>query len=175
MISKLFLKGIFVAFLIMSFVPKVHAQWYTKRDKDEMTGEQSNYAHSPSTTATEPMDFPYGGTKAWFGVGCSGPNEWVYIGFSNEPNLNNTTTEDGYNRINTRIKFDDKIKNVTLTQEWGDKFLNFTYGSEIIPKLIKSNTVLLELDWHGEGSTYFRFSLDGSAKAIEKIRQRCSN
>jgi hypothetical protein len=29
--------------------------------------------------------------------------------------------------------------------------------------------VLLELNWYGEGKVYFRFPLDGSSAAIDKI------
>ena len=33
------------------------------------------------------------------------------------PNLSDTETEDGYNRIKTRVKWDNSIESVTLTQE----------------------------------------------------------
>ena len=168
------IESVTTALLLLLTSMQVSAQWYTSQDSDEMTGESSSYANSKSVTATEPMDFPYNGTEAWFGVGCNGESEWVYVGFSESPNLTNTTTHDRYNTIDTRIKFDDNIQNITLKQDWGDKFLHFYNDSKIIPKLMRSNNVLLELEWHGEGSTYFRFSLDGSADAISKIRQECS-
>ena len=172
--SKLFIKSIFAVFFLFLTSAQASAQWYTSQDSDEMTGESSSYAHSQSVTATESMEFPYNGTEAWLGVGCDGQSEWVYVGFSQQPNLINTTTFDGYDNIRTRIKFDDKVQNVTLSQDWGSKFLQFNDDSEIIPKLARSSTVLLELDWHGESSTYFKFSLNGSADAIANIRRQCS-
>ncbi len=148
-------------------------QWDTSISKDEMTGEKSAYASSSIIGPTKRMGFPYGDTNAWLGVGCDGESEWVYVGFTNSPNLNDTEIEDGYNLIRTRIKFDDKIENVTLTQNWGSKFLHFRKDSEIILNIAKSNSLLLELNWHGQGKTYFKFSLNGSSAAIDKIGDEC--
>lgn len=151
-----------------------YAGWDTSLSKDEMTGEQSAYAISPTVAPTEKMNFPYGDTKAWLGVGCDGKNEWAYIGFNNAPNLNNTDTEDGYNRIRTRIKWDNKVENVTLIQEWGAAFIHFSDDESAIANIAKSTSVLLELNWHGNGKTYFRFPLDGSSAALQTIREECA-
>ena len=121
------------------------------------------------------MAFPYGDTKGWLGVGCDGTSEWVYVGFTNAPNLNDTEIEQGYNLITTRIKWDDKVENISLTQDWGSKFLHFRDDSNIIQKITKSNSVLLELNWHGQGKTYFKFSLSKSSAALDKIRNECKN
>jgi len=159
--------------LTLSLGIPAYSQWTTSVSKDEMTGERSCYAHSQAVGATEKMSFPYGDTKAWLGIGCDGESEWVYIGFSESPNLTGTSTEDGYDRIRTRIKWDDQIENVTLTQTWGAKFIHFTDDKTAILKIAQSNTVLLELDWYGEGKTYFRFSLKGSSAAVSKMRSAC--
>ena len=119
------------------------------------------------------MSFPYGDTKGWIGIGCDGENEWVYAGFTNEPNLLDTEIGDGYNSIRTRIKFDDEIETVNLVQTWSSKFLHFSNDKEIIEKIMKANTILLELNWYGEGSTYFRFNGGGSTSAINQIRESC--
>jgi hypothetical protein len=119
------------------------------------------------------MGFPYSVTTEWLGVGTDGKTEWVFVGFSESPNLTNTDTQDGYSLVRTRIKWDDDVENVTLTQEWGGKFLQFRDGTNAISKIARSSTVLLELDWYGEGKTYFRFSLAGSEAAITRMRQSC--
>ena len=75
----------------------------------------------------------------------------------------------------TRIKWDDQVENVTLIQEWGDRFLNFEESDTIVEKIASSGTVLLELPWFGEGRTYFKFSLSGSSTAIAQIRKGCTN
>ena len=152
---------------------QVFAQWDVTSEKDEMTGDVSAYCTSQLTPPTERMDFPYSDVKGWLGVGCDGNSEWVYAGFSTAPNLSNTTTKDGYNLIETRIKFDDDVEYITMTQDWGSKFLHFQKDSDIIEKFMKANTILLELNWHGEGKKYFRFSGSGSTKGITQIRQSC--
>ena len=151
-------------------VPKT--AWRTSTSKDEMTGNMSAYANSKSVPPTKAMGFPYHDTKAWLGVGCDGKDEWAYVGFNNAPNLTDTETEDGYNVIQTRIKWDGNIENVRLTQKWGASFIHFSNDSAVISKIMNSNSVLLELQWHGEPSTYFEFPLRGSSAAIKNIRSQ---
>lgn len=109
------------------------------------------------------------------GVGCEKGSEWVYIGFSQAPNLINTETRDGYNLIETRIKWDDNIATATLTQEWGKKFLHFSNDKDALSRIAAAKVAKLELNWHGEQAAYFEFSLNGSSKAISEIRAKCGN
>jgi len=160
--------------LVLLATPAYAGSWSTSISKDEMTGKQSAYASSPVTTSTKPMGFPYKGTTAWLGVGCNKKSEWAYVGFSQSPNLNDTETEDGYNLIKTRIKWDDKVEEATLSQDWGAKFIHFWKAKPIISNIGSSNAVLFELNWHGEGKIYFKFSLKGSSAALKKIRAACS-
>lgn len=148
----------------------VLAQWSNTESKDEMTGDHSCYAMSAMVGPTEPMDFPYKDVKAWMGVGSDGEWEWIFLGFSEAPNLTDDVTEDGFNRIDTRIKWDDTVETVTLTQQWGAKFLRFRNVKGLLPKIEASSSVLLELNWYGQGRVYFRFSLSGSTAAIDKMR-----
>ena len=152
-----------------------HGAWSTSLSKDEMTDEKSAYATSPAVAPTERMRFPYSDTKAWMGVGCDSKNEWSYFGFSSAPNLNHTSIEDGYHRIQTRIKWDSKVENVTLIQEWGAAFIHFRNNQSAIENITKSTSLLLELNWHGNGKTYFRFSLEGSSAALKNIREVCAH
>ena len=103
-----------ILFATMILSVQVTAQQDVLTSKDEMTGEVSFYCSSPSTSPTETMSFPYGDTKGWLGIRCDGESEWVYAGFTNEPNLQDTDIGDGYNSIRTRIKFDDEIETVNL-------------------------------------------------------------
>jgi hypothetical protein len=162
---------IFLMLIVFVLSITVYAadQWDTSVSKNEMTGTETWYASSPVVAPKEKMDFPYSNVKAWLGIGYDGKNEWVYVGFNEAPNLNDTSTKDGYNLVSTRIKWDDKIKDIQLTQEWGSKFIHFKDDEAVVSKIAKSNTVLLELNWYGEGKVYFRFPLDGSSAAIDKI------
>lgn len=148
--------------------------WTHSNSKDEMTGKESAYASSPIIEPTKKMDFPYSDTTAWLGVGCDGKKEWAYIGFNKAPNLTDTDTEDGYNLIRTRIKWDGKIENITLTQYWGASFIHFRDDKSIISNIANSNSVLLELKWYGEQKTHFEFPLNGSSTALKNIRSLCS-
>jgi len=139
-----------------------------------MTGARTYYLISKPVKPTKPMDFPYEGTTARLGVGCNKGDEWVYIYFSSAPNLLDTETKDGYDEINTRIKFDDNIEYVFFTQDWGSHYLVFELPDNIIPKLIHSRTALLELHWYGEGRVYFKFNLNGFHRALKTMERKCS-
>ncbi|HDL01917.1 MAG TPA: zinc ribbon domain-containing protein [candidate division Zixibacteria bacterium] len=152
--------------------PKV--SWTHSKSKDKMTGKESAYASSPIIEPTKKMDFPYSDTTAWLGVGCNGKSEWAYVGFSKAPNLTDTDTEDGYNLIRTRIKWDEKIENITLRQDWGASFIHFQDDESIISNIANSNSVMLELKWYGEQKTHFKFPLNGSSAALKNIRNLCS-
>lgn len=150
------------------------ASWETTVDTDEMTGEVKAYAFSSSVQATKPMSFPYKGVTAWLGVGCSPKKSWTYIGFSSAPNVTNTETKSGYNQITTRIKWNDKVESIKLTQDWGAKSIHFSNDDIIIKKLAKSNSFMLELDWHGQGNRFFKFDLSGSSNALKTIGKECN-
>jgi hypothetical protein len=148
--------------------------WVTFTSRDEMTGKFSAYAHSPTAYPSKKMEFPYHDVNSWMGVGCDAKNEWVYFGFNSAPNLANDQTEDGYNSIHTRIKWNEHVENVSLTQDWGAKFIHFSNDASAISRIKSSNTALLELQWHGEQPTYFQYSLEGSSKAIAEIKEKCT-
>jgi hypothetical protein len=149
-------------------------QWETSTSVDKMTGKRQVFAASPTVPPTEKMEFPYRDVTAWLGVGCDGKSEWAYIGFSKAPNLIDTETESGYSRINTRIKWNESVQNVTLIQEWGAAFLHFQDDHRAISKITTSNSALLELKWYGQNHPYFSFPLDGAAASVTEMRKQCS-
>ncbi|MGK0269467.1 MAG: RNA polymerase subunit RPABC4/transcription elongation factor Spt4 [Cocleimonas sp.] len=148
--------------------------WSTTTSKDEMTGEFSAYAHSPRANPSEKMSFPYSKVYSWMGIGCDSKSEWVYFGFNTAPNLTKDKTEDGYSKIETRVRWDKEIEDVVLTQDWGAKYIHFSNDTSAMSKIAASNSALLELQWHGQKSVYFDFTLNGSSKALSDIRALCS-
>lgn len=149
--------------------------WRNSVSTDPLTGKKSSYAGSPRVEPTKPMGFPYNDVEAWLGIGCDGTSEWAYIGFSSAPNLTDTDTQDGYSLVRTRIKWDDTVESVTLSQEWGASFLHFQSDASAIARLASSNAVLLELQWFGQQQAYFEFPLNGSSAAITEMRNQCSH
>jgi hypothetical protein len=150
-------------------------RWQSFESEDEMTSEKSAYAASPRSSSNRAMDFPYQGTESWLGFGCDSESEWVYLGFSEAPNLNDTDIQDGYNVINTRVKWDDSVVQETFTQKWSDPFLSFRKDDQAIRRIVGGNNVLVELDWHGQKqAVIFSFTLRDSSNAIAEARQKCS-
>ncbi|WP_417522269.1 zinc ribbon domain-containing protein [Marinobacter sp.] len=154
--------------------PKVKApEWRIFESADEMTGDKSAYAVSPNAEATQRMGFPYGDVEAWLGVGCDASSEWAYIGFNNAPNLNGGDIGDGYRDFRLRVRWDDNVVFDTFRQRWSAEALHFHNDRGAIQKISGSNSVMVELDWHGQGTVRFPFTLNGSSKAIQDIRRKC--
>lgn len=149
--------------------------WETTSSTDKMTGTTQFYATSPSTGPLKKMGFPYGDVESWLGVGCDGRSEWAYVGFNKAPNLTDIETEDGYNSINTRMKWGQSIEEVALSQKWGAAFLQFDHGAAAISNMDSSSAALLELSWYGQEHPYFQFPMTGAHAAIEKMRKECSS
>jgi RNA polymerase subunit RPABC4/transcription elongation factor Spt4 len=159
---------------VVKKTPPPKPSWNTTTSKDEMTGEFSAYAHSPIAFPSKKMSFPYSDVHSWMGIGCNSKSEWVYFGFNTSPNLTKDETKDGYSLINTRVKWDNEVEDVVLTQNWGAKFIHFRNDTSAMSKIASSNSALLELQWHGQQSAYFNFTLNGSSKALSEIRDLCS-
>lgn len=147
-------------------------EWTTFYSEDEMEGTIMWFAQSPAVESTKKMQFPYSDTKVRVIVGYDGEKEWCYLSFNNSPNLVNTINGDGRDIINTRVKWDEDIEDVRLIQEWNSRFVHFSNGDKIIPKIKKSNTALLELTWHRQGEVYFKIPLKGSSAAIDKLHNK---
>lgn len=160
-------------FLLLGSAPPKdqEQQWRHHTSKDEMTGEVQAFATSPRTGPTRQMDFPYTDVEGWLGFGCDGQDEWAYIGFTEAPNLTNSDPQSGgYSTFTVRVRWDDEVQTMRMTQEWGSRFLHFQSDATAIEKIAASNEVLVELKWYGSGSVYFQFSLSGSANAIAHAR-----
>lgn len=147
--------------------------WSVAISKDEMTGKAEAYAVSVSVPAKPRMKFPYSDVTAWLGVGCNDSSEWAYIGFNGGVNLSDTETGSGYNTFTTRVKWNEEIVNTKFTQKWSAEVIHFQNDVGAVNRIMGSKTALIEMRWHGQESTYFQFSLDGSSAAIKKMREKC--
>jgi RNA polymerase subunit RPABC4/transcription elongation factor Spt4 len=154
--------------------PKPSWQSNKSKSKNEMTGAFSAYAFSPRVYPSDKMSFPYSDVTGQMGVGCDAESEWVYFSFNSAPNLANGETKNGYNLIKTRVKWDELIWDVVLTQDWGAKYIHFRNDNSAISKVASSNSALLELQWHGQQPAYFNFTLNGSSKALTEMRVLCA-
>lgn len=147
--------------------------WTVVSTTDKMSGAKQWYAKSPAASPAAPMTFPYSGVDAYLIVGCDKQSEWTYFAFSTSPNLNYTRIHNGYSSVPTRIKWGSKIRDITLTQNWGSRFLSFDSGEGVLNRIMRNKTVLLELRWYGQGRVYFPFSLLGAKEAIQRIMDHC--
>lgn len=154
--------------------PKPLPKWDISTSTDTMTGQIRAYASSPLVRPNSPMDFPYTDARGNMGIGCDRESEWAYFVFTMTPNLDDTRNSDGHNILQARVRWDDVIQEVDLSQKWGSEVLHFSDNADAIERIARADSVLLELHWYGEGRVYFDFTLRGSSAAIEEIRQICN-
>lgn len=155
--------------------PKPESSWQTTTSEDEMSGEFSAYAMSKQVVPSPSMEFPYHDVTARIAMGCNSKgSEWAYLYITGGTNLANTETESGYNWFQTRVKWDDDLKTMRFTQDWGADFVHFSDDKTAIAKMQAANTVKIEMQWHSQRPTYFTIPLNGSSAAIAEIRQKCA-
>jgi hypothetical protein len=172
---KKFFVALFTSLIITAvLVPSSQAQWKTKKNVDEMEGTVTHYAISPNTPTTNNLSFPYQNLQMNLVVACNKSDVWSYLVFNKTANIQDTDYDsEGRQTFNSRIKWDDTIKNYEYVSEAGSRFVYFRYQTHT--NLIKSsNTALVEMKWYGAGSVYFQVDLSGSSSAINTIMSECN-
>ena len=104
---------------------------------------------------------------------CNKNSFWAYFNFTKSPNITNDETKDGYNKIITRIKFDDNLENIGLTQDWGSKSLFIENVNAFLKSIENTNEITLELSWYGNSSVYFRYFTEEALQAIKSLKYKC--
>jgi len=171
---KKYIYAILVSILIIAPLKAkdIHVGAWTIEEKiDEMTETHVYYIISDPATPTSPMHFPYDDVTARIVIKYDFPFRWIYLSFNAVPNLLNKKPKNGYDEIQINVKFDDDIKRIFLTQDWGARELYVLSPDDLFEKLIHSKTALFEFRWFGEGNVYFKFNLYGLSKAIDQMHR----
>ena len=121
------------------------------------------------------MRYPYNQVTASIGFGCDKADEWVYVAFSEVPNVSNVESEDEVNLFNSQMTFDNQTNEYATTQKFGARFLHFKADQLITTNIIESSSMTFAINWHQEGIVRFDFTLEGSAEAIGNAREKCAN
>jgi len=174
---KKYIYSILISLLVVSTLSArdVHVgrwigNWTIFKSVDEMTGKVTSYAILTNLVKPlESMDFPYEDLTATLVIECDSQSKTVAISFSSIPTLTNTKLRGGYEELETRVKFDNDIDTVSIIHGIGSYDLVFESPEDILPKLVHSRTLLIELPWYREGDVYFKFKLKGLPKAIKKL------
>lgn len=153
--------------------PAAKPAWKHFDSEDQMSGDVTHFATSPTAYPTQELPFPYSDLTSVIGVGCNKSSKWAYFKFSTAPNLVNDETHDGYNVSKSRIRWGDTLDTVTLIQTWGDVGLHAKFKDDFIGKLRSNDDVILELEWYGQGSIRFKYSLNESKSSIDKALTGC--
>lgn len=161
--------------------------WSTSSTSDVMTGVRAYHAISNQTVPLEPLGFPYNDVKTYIGFSCEPSNGFqVYFVF-NKTNIPKKRVKNGEWYIDARVKFDDNIDTYPLLLVKGkSNSLYFTndslpvldvlkeIDSKLLGRLLDSQSILLELEYHDNGYVNFQYDLNGRDE-IEKTLYDCIN
>lgn len=154
--------------------PQPKSQWFESSSTGELTQDMSYFAVSARTSPVLEMNYPYNEITASIGFGCDKTGEWMYVAFSEPPNIANTQTEDELHRFISRVSFDKDTEEYEVTQKFGERFIHFRDDARLLQSLVASTSMSFEVDWHREGPARFKFPLAGSAEMINKIQGKCA-
>lgn len=153
----------------------VTSKWSETSSTGKLTQEMSYFAVSARTSPVLRMSYPYNQLTASIGFGCDRAEQWMYVAFSEPPNIANAQTEEELHRFVSKIRFDGKTQEFEATQAFGSRFVHFKDDTLILMTLLKSSSMSFEVDWHREGFVNFEFPLAGSAQMIDNARTKCSS
>ena len=174
------MKTMVVAFLIVVSITvpeKTNAQWSTFNFTNEWGETLDKGARSAPAKPIRPMSFTYRNLTARIYVDC----ENVWVRFTTAPNLVGGSNYDGHEKFNAKIRIDGKSveEDLVFRQKWGDDDLVLRRGYAwergksypagfvgLVDMIRKGSTMSIALEWYGENTVVFTWSLSGSSKAI---------
>jgi len=149
------------------FKPK----WHVQVTEDVMTSGKIWEVSSPIVKPIECLGFPYDGTKAQIIVRFSRSAELAAIKSCDLTNAD-ATQIDKYNRlVPVRIRWDNELEQVSLTQKFLSSYLVFPDASKVIERLCTSKLAIIEFGWYYDRTIHFKFDLTGAADIIWKVKE----
>lgn len=168
--------GILIVSLLS--VNKAIAEWYYKTSIDRMTDKKNCIAYTDLVKSLEPMNFPYTGTKSRMFIVCSENFKHlsecsISFAFTSNPNISNIEFDEIGTYFKTRIRFDKEPPEVVKMYIM-ENFLFVNDVNKILKGLKKGHkSLLVELNWFGNGRTYFRYPISGASEILEKLKEGC--
>ena len=153
------------------FEPK----WYVQVTEDVMTSGKIWEVYSPFVKPLECLGFPYDDTKVQIIVRFNGSTELAAIKSCDLLNADSTQI-DKYNRlVPVRIRWDNELEQVSLTQKFLSSYLVFPDASKVIERLCTSKLAILEFGWYYDRTIHFKFDLTGAADIIWKVKNEAAS
>ena len=153
------------------FKPK----WHVQVTEDVMTSGKIWEVSSPIIKPLEYLGFPYEYTEAQIIVRFSRSAELAAIKSCDLTNAD-ATQIDKYNRlVPVRIRWDNELEQVSLTQKFLSSYLVFPDASKIIDRLCTSKQMIIEFGWYYDRTIHFKFDLTGAADIIWKVKNEAAS
>lgn len=152
------------------------AEWTYREEVDRMTDEKRCIARTDFVKPLEPMKFPYTDTESAVFISC--PDNFVDLSecllgfvFTNSPNPVDREFDEIGPYIKARIRL-DKNPPRRIKLYIGENSL-VSDDRKIVKELLGHKKLLLELNWFGNGLTYFEYPIEGGDQIIEKLKEGC--
>lgn len=145
-------------------------KWHVQVTEDVMTSGKIWEVSSPIVKPIECLGFPYDDTKAQIIVRFNGSAELAAIKSCDLLNAD-ATQIDKYNRlVPVRIRWDNELEQVSLTQKFLSSYLVFPDASKVIERLCTSKLAIIEFGWYYDRTIHFKLDLMGAADIIWKVK-----
>jgi len=153
------------------FKPK----WHVQATEDVMTSGKIWEVSSPIVKPIECLGFPYDDTKVQIIVRFNGSTELAAIKSCDLTNAD-ATQIDKYNRlVPVRIRWDNELEQVSLTQKFLSSYLIFPDASKVIERLCTSKLAIIEFGWYYDRTIHFKLDLTGAADIIWKVKNEAAS
>ena len=94
------------------------------------------------------MQYPYNQILASIGFGCDKSDEWMYVAFSEAPNIANVESDEELNIFSANISFDNQPHEYAMTQKFGARFLHFMDDDWVSAKITESSSMTFAVNWY---------------------------
>lgn len=166
------MKKTLLASILLLTTASASAAWTQHDSEDKMSGTSTAYTFSENVLPEKTLKFPYAKSKSFIAIACNKTDTWAYVGFTSA-NITGGDIKSGYRLHDIRVKFDDTITTVSTMQPSGSDHLHMFDVSGFINKVSAGTTLLVEVEWYGQGDVIFEHDLTGSTDAINQMKAKC--
>ena len=143
--------------------------WKKRQQQDLITGNTVQFATSDWSSPVNPLNFPYNNLQSLLGMGDNGEQRWAYINFTGALTPTGGEYRNGRLYFTLRINIDGQPGTLNFVSELSSSTLHAVDSDQMIEKIIKGNTLTLEIPIFQNQPAYFKYSLKGSSKAINSL------
>lgn len=167
----------------LAFSDSAFGQWMVRNAIDEIRREESQFfAYSPEARVVKGLKYPYSNyTTSRLIFRCDKEGEFAAMMFASTlpgaphfPFIKGIYDGGKYRTKDVISRWDDEIIHLAVSQDSKISIGIQFDSNDVIDMILKSNRVVIEIDFGEFGVTQRTYSLKGSSSAIAQARASCA-